>query len=521
MPRVLESFLPPAPIRKSAPAPIKPAGETARPEDFRDALKSATSKKAEQSPKPEEKPAAKTTTAKKPAAKATSKAATKAAKSKATEREDPEAAEVAKETDSGSEAQAQTQLPVEAQAESAQAQTAPTAEAHGPHGHPDADPDSPAATSPTDLAASQLVQPIDHPKDQPQKRSKEEHSDDAEEAKAVPQPVEAAAAALANASAAPVAKSTSARPATSAAKPAQAKAIQPEKVAATATAGTSATDAIPLDQSDQSPEQDGQVSQDAAAQTAGATKTTRPAQAAIPLDAPLAPVPGAVKPKPNSKQDLPTDSSSDATAAGIANLNLPAPADTDADHSDKSASDALDLAAAPITPDLTVPSHAQPAAANKPADLPPPAPEVEFAQTNHDKIVSSVQSQLLPHGGAMQIRLDPPELGALKVMVEMRDGVMNATFQTSNEQATQLLSHSLNQLKHVLESQGVTVERLQVQQAPKSDNASTPDDRQQQQQQQRDASDHHTAQQEQQRKELLQKMWRKVSGVADPIDYFA
>jgi flagellar hook-length control protein FliK len=103
----------------------------------------------------------------------------------------------------------------------------------------------------------------------------------------------------------------------------------------------------------------------------------------------------------------------------------------------------------------------------------------------------------------------------------MRDGVMNATFQTSNEQATQLLSHSLNQLKHVLESQGVTVERLQVQQAPKSDNANTPDDRQQQQQQQRDASDHHTAQQEQQRKELLQKMWRKVSGVSDPIDYFA
>jgi flagellar hook-length control protein FliK len=105
-------------------------------------------------------------------------------------------------------------------------------------------------------------------------------------------------------------------------------------------------------------------------------------------------------------------------------------------------------------------------------------------------------------------------------MIEMRDGVMNATFQTSNEQATQLLSHSLNQLKHVLESQGVTVERLQVQQAPKSDSATTADDRQQQQQQ-RDTNDQHTAQQDQQRKELLQKMWRKVSGVADPIDYLA
>ncbi|MDB5324428.1 MAG: flagellar hook-length control protein, partial [Phycisphaerales bacterium] len=206
-----------------------------------------------------------------------------------------------------------------------------------------------------------------------------------------------------------------------------------------------------------------------------------------------------------------------ATAAtALADLNLPTPAT--ADHKPTDDATALDPSAR-IAPDPT-PHTPQPLASAKPADLPPPPPEVEFAQTNHDKIVNSVQSQLLPHGGSMQIRLDPPELGALKVMIEMRDGVMNATFQTSNEQATQLLSHSLNQLKHVLESQGVTVERLQVQQAPKSDAATTADDRQQQQQQ-RDANDQHTAQQDQQRKELLQKMWRKVSGVADPIDYLA
>src|SRR6185312_7102066 len=111
------------------------------------------------------------------------------------------------------------------------------------------------------------------------------------------------------------------------------------------------------------------------------------------------------------------------------------------------------------------PAQTAAAAANAPA----PAPEGDFAQTNHTRIVSEVRGQLLPHGGTMQIRLDPPELGALKVMVEMRDGVMNATFQTSNENATQLLSHSLNQLKHVLETQGVSVERIQVQQAPKSE----------------------------------------------------
>jgi flagellar hook-length control protein FliK len=154
----------------------------------------------------------------------------------------------------------------------------------------------------------------------------------------------------------------------------------------------------------------------------------------------------------------------------------------------------------------------------KPADLPAAPPEVQFADANHDKIVTDVRTQLLPHGGAMQIRLDPPELGALKVMVEMRDGVMNATFETSNENATQLLSHSLNQLKHVLEGQGISVERLQVQQAPKSE---TPTPKDQEQQQQREQGDDHAARQEQQRKEMLRRMWRRVSGAGDPVDFLA
>jgi flagellar hook-length control protein FliK len=153
---------------------------------------------------------------------------------------------------------------------------------------------------------------------------------------------------------------------------------------------------------------------------------------------------------------------------------------------------------------------------------PQPPPEVQFADTNHDSIVTGVKGQLLPHGGSMQIRLDPPELGALKVMVEMRDGAMTATFQTSNEDATRLLSHSLNQLKHVLEGQGVNVERLQVQQAPKGESGSSgSNDDAKQQQQQQNWQDEHAARQEQQRKEVLRRMWRRVSGVADPVDVTA
>jgi flagellar hook-length control protein FliK len=109
-----------------------------------------------------------------------------------------------------------------------------------------------------------------------------------------------------------------------------------------------------------------------------------------------------------------------------------------------------------------------------------------------------------------------PELGALQVTVEMRDGTMNATFQTSNENATQLLSHSLGQLKTALEAQGVTVEKIQVQQAPK--NPSSQNQGEPSPQQQRDEA---SARQEQQRKQMLQQMWRKVSGGVDPVDLVA
>jgi flagellar hook-length control protein FliK len=153
------------------------------------------------------------------------------------------------------------------------------------------------------------------------------------------------------------------------------------------------------------------------------------------------------------------------------------------------------------------------------ADSAPPAPpEVHFADTNHDRIVSGVRTQLLPQGGSMQIRLDPPELGALQVMVEMREGVMTATFQTSNDEATRLLSHSLNHLKSVLESQGVSVERLQVQQAPKNESSNAGEEQRHQQQ---NGSEDHASRQEQQRKELLRRMWRKIAGDADPLDLVA
>jgi flagellar hook-length control protein FliK len=155
-----------------------------------------------------------------------------------------------------------------------------------------------------------------------------------------------------------------------------------------------------------------------------------------------------------------------------------------------------------------------------PAPLPPPTPrELEFAQDNHDRLVTAIRTQLLPKGGSMQLRLDPPNLGTLEVAVRMIDGVMSVSFQTSSDETTKLLSHSLTHLKHVLESQGVSVDKLHVQQAPRSD---SPDRQQADQQHQRDnLQDEASARQEQQRKEMLRRMWRKLAMGDDPLDLVA
>lgn len=150
----------------------------------------------------------------------------------------------------------------------------------------------------------------------------------------------------------------------------------------------------------------------------------------------------------------------------------------------------------------------------------PPAPEAAFVEDNHPGIVRDVRSAMAPDGtGKMEIRLDPPELGALTVKVEMRDGLITASFQTSSDEATRLLGHSLAQLKHSLESAGVTVDRLQVQQAPKQDASNQNFDRDPRRQDPQTSQDN--TRHEQQRREMLQRLWQRLRNNGDPVDLFA
>jgi flagellar hook-length control protein FliK len=96
----------------------------------------------------------------------------------------------------------------------------------------------------------------------------------------------------------------------------------------------------------------------------------------------------------------------------------------------------------------------------------------------------------------------------------MNDGVMSASFETSTDQATKMLSHSLGQLKSALETQGVSVEKLHVQQSPRDQQSGSKSDEQKQEELQKDGQ---SSQREQQRREMLKRMWAKL-GVGDPLD---
>lgn len=154
---------------------------------------------------------------------------------------------------------------------------------------------------------------------------------------------------------------------------------------------------------------------------------------------------------------------------------------------------------------------------SKPTQLPPApvAPDVRFAEDNHPKVVTAVKSQLLPGGGSIQLRLDPPDLGPLRLEVRMEDGTMSASFVTASDQATSLLTHTLGQLKHALEGAGISVDKLQVRQDSSEQFAENSDQRQQ-----GGTGDQSSARQEQQRREMLNRMWRKVAG-GDPLDLVA
>ncbi len=71
------------------------------------------------------------------------------------------------------------------------------------------------------------------------------------------------------------------------------------------------------------------------------------------------------------------------------------------------------------------------------------------------------------NGGTVTLRLVPPDLGTVRVVMEIRNGMANVQFQTEHESAQTLLSNQLDSLRGALESHGLSVGKLEVQVLPR------------------------------------------------------
>jgi flagellar hook-length control protein FliK len=65
-------------------------------------------------------------------------------------------------------------------------------------------------------------------------------------------------------------------------------------------------------------------------------------------------------------------------------------------------------------------------------------------------------------GGTLQIRLSPPELGAMRLELTVKDGVMTAALETETAAARRVLLEHLPALRERLAEQNIRVERFDV-----------------------------------------------------------
>ncbi len=105
---------------------------------------------------------------------------------------------------------------------------------------------------------------------------------------------------------------------------------------------------------------------------------------------------------------------------------------------------------------------------------PPPAPALPQAsaqqaeadastRVNEARLARGLTSLLNQKGGAVTLRLTPPDLGTVRVQLQMGGGNVSASFQAETPAARNLLQQQMSHLRTALEAQGLAVDRLSVQ----------------------------------------------------------
>lgn len=93
--------------------------------------------------------------------------------------------------------------------------------------------------------------------------------------------------------------------------------------------------------------------------------------------------------------------------------------------------------------------------------------------------VSRGFQQLGSNGGQIRMRLAPDQLGSVQLQMKLQNGELSGTMVTQTEAASQALREQLPQLRSSLESQGIRLDRMEIQTeaAANAQDASTPDGR--------------------------------------------
>ncbi len=98
--------------------------------------------------------------------------------------------------------------------------------------------------------------------------------------------------------------------------------------------------------------------------------------------------------------------------------------------------------------------------------LPTPTTPTPSADPDLDpftaRILRGLSATLNQRGGVLTMRLEPPELGQLRIQMTITQGTVSAEFQAATPQAQALLERSLAVLRSALQGHGLTVERLTV-----------------------------------------------------------
>lgn len=97
---------------------------------------------------------------------------------------------------------------------------------------------------------------------------------------------------------------------------------------------------------------------------------------------------------------------------------------------------------------------------------PEPTPQQSTEEVNAARVARALQQTVKQGGGTVTMRLMPPELGVVRVQMELNNGVASVRFQTEDASVASMLTRQMTTLKQALESRGLRVDRLEAQALP-------------------------------------------------------